>query len=90
MKAGSAPSVVIASIGFVLLYASGGTGDAPVGTVFGAMVGVHFFVGLGEGLITALTVGAVLAVRPDLVYGAQDLVPGLTVDAPTDVALGRS
>jgi cobalt/nickel transport system permease protein len=83
-------SVVIASIGFVLLYAIGGTGDAPVGTVFGAMVGVHFFVGLGEGLISALTVGAVLAVRPDLVYGAQDLVPGLTVDAPTDVALGRS
>ena len=69
-------------------YAIGGTGDASVDTVLTAMVGVHFFVGLGEGLITALTVGAVLAVRPDLCYGAQDLVPELRMGP--DVAVGRS
>jgi cobalt/nickel transport system permease protein len=34
---------------------------------------VHSLIGIGEGVITALTVGAVLAVRPDLVYGAGNL-----------------
>jgi cobalt/nickel transport system permease protein len=37
------------------------------------MVGVHTLIGIGEGIITALTVGVVLGVRPDLVYGAADL-----------------
>jgi len=32
------------------------------------MVGLHVLIGLGEGVITAATVGAVAAVRPDLVY----------------------
>jgi cobalt/nickel transport system permease protein len=82
-------SVVITAIAFTLLYAVGGTGNAPVGTVVTAMVGVHFLIGIGEGLITALTVGAVLAVRPDLVYGAQDLMPELQVGTPGVVA-GRS
>jgi cobalt/nickel transport system permease protein len=39
------------------------------------MVGVHTVIGIGEALITAATVGMVLKVRPDLVYGAQGLVP---------------
>jgi cobalt/nickel transport system permease protein len=43
------------------------------------MVGVHALIGIGEGIITALTVGVVLAVRPDLVYGAADLEPELEV-----------
>ncbi len=81
-------SVVIAAFAFVVLYAIGGTGGASVNTVLTAMVGVHFFVGLGEGLITALTVGAVVAVRPDLSFGAQDLVPELQVGP--GVAVGRS
>ena len=34
------------------------------------MVGVHALIGIGEGLITALVVGAVLATRPDLVAAA--------------------
>jgi cobalt/nickel transport system permease protein len=51
------------------------------------MLGVHVLIGIGEALITALTVGAVVAVRPDLVYGAQDLVPDLTI--VSDVAVGR-
>ena len=66
-------SVVLASLAFVVEYAIGGTGGASVGTVVAAMVGVHTLIGIGEGIITALTVGVVLGVRPDLVYGAADL-----------------
>jgi cobalt/nickel transport system permease protein len=66
-------SVVLAASAFVVEYAVGGTGGVPIGTVLTAMVGVHTLIGIGEGVITALTVGVVLGVRPDLVYGAKDL-----------------
>ena len=33
------------------------------------MVGTHVLIGIGEALITGLTVSAVLASRSDLVYG---------------------
>jgi len=66
-------SVVLASLAFVVEYAIGGTGGAPLGTVLAAMGGVHALIGIGEGIITALTVGLVLRVRPDLVHGAADL-----------------
>jgi len=62
-------SVVLASLGFAVQYAIGGEGAASVGTVAAAMVGVHLLIGIGEGVITALVVGAVLASRPDLVAG---------------------
>jgi cobalt/nickel transport system permease protein len=68
-------SVVLASIAFTVEYAIGGTGNASLSTVLGAMVGVHTLIGIGEGIITALAVSAVLAVRPDLVDGASDLAP---------------
>jgi cobalamin biosynthesis protein CbiM len=68
-------SVVLASLAFALEYAVGGTGGASVGRVTTAMVGVHVLIGIGEALITAMTVSAVIAARPDLVYGATDLVP---------------
>lgn len=68
-------SVVLAAIAFVFEFAVGGTASVPVGTVVGAMVGVHTLIGIGEGIITAMTVGLVLSVRPDLVYGASDLRP---------------
>jgi len=42
-----------------------------VGAVTLAMVGVHVVIGLVEGLITALIVGAVFALRPDLVAGVK-------------------
>ena len=70
-------SVVVASAVFGVFYLLGGEGSASAGTVMAAMVGVHTLIGIGEGIITALTVGAVLAVRPDLVYGARDLRPEL-------------
>ena len=66
-------SVVLASLAFTLEYALGGTADVSLGAVAAAMVGVHGLIGIGEGLITAAVVGAVLATRPDLVYGARDL-----------------
>jgi cobalt/nickel transport system permease protein len=82
-------SVVLAASAFVLEYAIGGTGGAPVGTVFAAMVGVHTLIGIGEGIITALTVGVVLGVRPDLVYGAADLQAPLTLRSTPEPAAGE-
>jgi cobalt/nickel transport system permease protein len=80
-------SVVLAAAAFVVEYALGGTGGASVGTVLAAMVGVHTLIGVGEGIITALTVGAVLGVRPDLVYGAADLrVPVVLATRPDPAA----
>ncbi|WP_406477066.1 energy-coupling factor ABC transporter permease [Streptomyces platensis] len=70
-------SVPAAAVAFTALYALGGTADVPLGKVFTAMVGVHLLIGIGEAAITALTVGAVIAVRPDLVYGARGLTKPL-------------
>ncbi|MEV5550143.1 energy-coupling factor ABC transporter permease [Streptomyces sp. NPDC052309] len=82
-------SVPAAALAFTLLYWIGGTTDVSIGKVATAMVGVHLLIGIGEAAITALTVGAVIAVRPDLVYGARGLtqrlklrVNGELVDAP--------
>jgi cobalt/nickel transport system permease protein len=70
----AAVSVVVSAVAFTLEYAIGGTGTASVSSVAAAMVGAHVLVGVGEGVITGLVVGAVLATRPDLVWGARDLV----------------
>ncbi|MFJ3497334.1 energy-coupling factor ABC transporter permease [Streptomyces sp. NPDC086091] len=82
-------SVPSAALAFTLIYWIGGTTDVPIGKVATAMVGVHVLIGIGEAVITALTVGAVIAVRPDLVYGARGLrqklqlrIGGELVDAP--------
>jgi cobalt/nickel transport system permease protein len=64
---------VLASLVFTFEYAIGGNGAASVATVAAAMVGTHVLIGIGEGIITALAIGAVMAVRPDIVYGARDL-----------------
>ena len=61
-------NTVVASMGFVLEYAIGGAGGATLDTVFALMGGLHVLIGIGEGVITAATVGAVAAARPDLVY----------------------
>src|SRR5690606_6991880 len=82
-------SVPASAVAFTLLYAVGGTTDVSIGKVATAMVGVHLLIGLGEAVITALTVGAAVAVRPDLVPGARGprqrlrlRVGGELVDAP--------
>jgi|SRR5262245_23921677 len=84
----AAVSVVISALAFTVEYAVGGTGTASVSTVAAAMVGVHVLIGVGEGVITGLVVGAVLATRPDLVWGARDLAPDLapTASVPERVA----
>ncbi|MFF2729901.1 energy-coupling factor ABC transporter permease [Streptomyces sp. NPDC058008] len=86
-------SVPAAAVAFTAIYAVGGTTDVPVGKVLTAMVGVHVLIGVGEAAITALTVGAVIAVRPDLVHGARGLaaplklrVDGALVDVPATQA----
>jgi cobalamin biosynthesis protein CbiM len=76
-----------AVVGFVVFYAIGGTSDVSIRTVAGAMIGVHTVIALLEGLLTSLIVGAVVAVRPDLVHGARDLVP--TVMAQTAPVAGE-
>jgi cobalt/nickel transport system permease protein len=82
-------SVVLAASAFVVEYAAGGAGGAPVGTVLAAMVGVHSLIGIGEGIITALTVGVVLGVRPDLVHGAEDLRTPLALRTRPEPAGGE-
>jgi cobalt/nickel transport system permease protein len=67
-------SVPVASALFVALYAIGGTADIPLGNLAAAMVGVHLLIGIGEGVITWLAVGAIIAVRPDLVRGARPVL----------------
>ena len=69
-------SVPASALAFVGLYAIGGVTEVPLGEVALAMGGVHILIGIGEAIITAATVGSVLAVRPDLVYGARGLLPG--------------
>jgi cobalt/nickel transport system permease protein len=63
-------SVPVAALVFVGLFAVGGVAGVPLGTVAAAMGGVHVLIGLGEAAITVAVLGAVLAVRPDLVHGA--------------------
>ncbi|WP_007025489.1 energy-coupling factor ABC transporter permease [Saccharomonospora iraqiensis] len=59
---------VAAAGGFVVQYALGGQGDVPIGGLAAAMFGVHALIGIGEGVITAVTVAAVAAARPELVH----------------------
>lgn len=72
-------SVPAAALAFTLLFWVGGTAPIEVGTVAAAMGGVHVLIGVGEGLITAVTVSTVLAIRPDLVYGARGLAAPLVL-----------
>lgn len=59
---------VCASMGFVFEYAMGGAAPTSMGTVATYMLGTHVLIGIGEGVITAVTVMAVARSRPDLVY----------------------
>jgi cobalt/nickel transport system permease protein len=68
-------SVPISAMGFVIQYAIGGSGIIELDKVLGAMLSVHVLIGIGEAVISAMTIGAVLATRSDLVYGASQLLP---------------
>ncbi|CAN5225064.1 energy-coupling factor ABC transporter permease [soil metagenome] len=75
-------SVVLSAMAFSLQWLFGASAPVPFDQVFGAMVGVHLLIGIGEGILTGLAVGAVLAARPDLVHGARDLDRALLADRP--------
>ena len=62
-------SVPAAVMGFVLQYAIGANSTFSVTAVFTGMMGTHLLIGIGEAVITAFSVTAVMASRPDLVYG---------------------
>lgn len=64
-------SVPAAALVFVGLFAVGGQAPVDLGTLVAVMSGWHLVIGVGEGIITALVVSSVLAVRPDLVHAAR-------------------
>lgn len=66
-------SAVVASLGCAAQLAWSGT--VPWSVALPAMVGVHMLIGLGEGLISALVLLAVLRTRPDLVVGEASAQP---------------
>jgi cobalt/nickel transport system permease protein len=74
---GALISVPVAALVFVLLFAVGGEASLSLGALTASMLGWHTLIGIGEAVITALTVSAVVAVRPDLVYAARGLRPAL-------------
>ncbi|MFG1625830.1 energy-coupling factor ABC transporter permease [Kribbella sp. NPDC049227] len=79
---GALVSVPVAALTFTGLYAIGGAVDIPLGKLATAMVGWHILVGIGEAVITAAVLSAVVATRPDLVYAARHLHKDLVlVDA---------
>ena len=75
-------SVVAASQGFVLEYALGGTTALPITGVAGVLLGAHLLIGVGEGLIAAVTVVTVAKVRPDLVYALRRPTRRAKIGAP--------
>ena len=74
---GALLSVPAAAAVFVMLFAVGGEASLPSGGLMVSMLGWHSVIGIGEAVITAVAVSAVVAVRPDLVYAARGLQPVL-------------
>lgn len=68
---GAFVSVPASAAVFTGLFVIGGNVDLDAGTVLAAMLSWHAVIGLGEAVITGLVVAAVVASRPDLVYGAR-------------------
>jgi cobalt/nickel transport system permease protein len=62
-------SVVIAS--FFCALELGLSGTSPFKVALTAMLFVHFFIGIGEAIITVLVLSFIFKVRPDLIYGAK-------------------
>ena len=62
-------SVPAAVMGFMLQYAIGANSTFSLTAVFTGMMSTHVLIGIGEAVITAFSVTAVMASRPDLVYG---------------------
>jgi cobalt/nickel transport system permease protein len=73
-------SVPAAAVVFTGLFAVGGQAPVDLGTVLAAMLTWHLVIGVGEAAITAVVVAAVVAARPDLVYGARPLLARRTLE----------
>jgi cobalt/nickel transport system permease protein len=88
---GALLSVPAAALVFVGLYLVGGTVEVPTAALTVSMLGWHTLIGVGEALITGLTVASIVAVRPDLVYGAQPVLQARALTVRTsDEADARS
>jgi ABC-type Co2+ transport system permease subunit len=72
-------SVPASAAGFVLEYALGATATYETSTVFTAMMSTHLLIGIGEAIITFMTVSAVLASRSDLVFGYKNSAQELEI-----------
>ncbi len=66
-------SVTLSAMAFSIEWLFGATAPVSFAQVFAAMVGVHFVIGLGEAVISAMAMSAVLVARPDVVVGAADV-----------------
>ncbi len=82
-------SVPVAALGFTGLYAVGGQAPIPLGALATAMLGWHVLIGIGEAVITALAVGSIIAVRPDLVYGARRVLAARRLEVRDPGAAGQ-
>lgn len=67
-------SVLAAAVLFTAEYAVGGAAGVPLRTVATSTIGVYALVAVFEGLVTALVVRALLALRADLVRVAPERV----------------
>lgn len=77
----AALSVPMAAGGFALEFAlAGTTTSVSVASVAWTLIGTHILIGIGEGIITAAVIAAVVGSRPDLVYGAPSYVGTRTED----------
>ena len=77
----AALSVPLAAAGFGVQFAlAGTTTSVTLSSVLWSLIGTHVIIGIGEGIITAAVVGAVVRLRPDLVYGASTYVGSRTED----------
>lgn len=68
---GAFASVPIAALAFTGLYVIGGAVDISTGRLATAMIGWHTLIGIGEAVITAAVLSAVVATRPDLIYAVR-------------------
>jgi cobalt/nickel transport system permease protein len=64
-------SVPLSAMAFSLEWLFGASAPVPFDTVFASVVGVHVLIGIGEAVLTAMVIAAVLASRPDLVAATR-------------------
>lgn len=77
---GALVSVPATAVVFTGLFALGGNAPVDLGAVLAAMLSWHVLIGLGEAVITGMMVAAVVAVRPDLVYGARQVLAAVPLE----------